>query len=52
MLFWGYCRAIDCIKFSYEMVTLGFEYLWGRRENKDGADGTGSRYLFSSKFAF
>jgi hypothetical protein len=34
------------------MTTFGLEYLWGRRENKDGEDGTGSRFLFSSKFAF
>jgi hypothetical protein len=44
--------AANLIWNPYEMLTFGLEYLWGRRENKDGADGTGSRYLFSSRFAF
>ncbi len=44
--------AANIIWNPYEMTTFGLEYLWGRRENKDGADGTGSRFLFSSKFAF
>ena len=44
--------AANIIWNPYEMVTFGLEYLWGRRENKDGADGTGSRFLFSSRYAF
>jgi hypothetical protein len=44
--------ATNIIWNPYEQLTLGFEYLWGRRENKDGADGTNSRFLFSSKLAF
>jgi len=33
-------------------VTLGVEYLWGRRENKDGAAGNANRFLLSSKVNF
>ena len=36
----------------YERVTLGVEYLWGQRTNKDGESGTANRFLFSSKFEF
>jgi hypothetical protein len=44
--------AVDFIWTPYKPVTLGVEYLWGRRENKDGASGTANRYLFSSRFDF
>jgi hypothetical protein len=33
--------AADLIWTLYDKVTLGVEYLWGRRENEDGASGTG-----------
>jgi NAD(P)-dependent dehydrogenase (short-subunit alcohol dehydrogenase family) len=33
-------------------TTIGAEYLWGRRENKDGASGTANRFLSSSRFDF
>ncbi len=36
----------------FKKLTLGVEYLWGRRENVDGASGTSNRYLFSSRFDF
>ena len=36
----------------YKQLTLGVEYLWGRRENVDGASGTSNRFLFSSRFDF
>ena len=35
-----------------KQLTLGAEYLWGRRENVDGASGTSNRLLFSSQFVF
>jgi hypothetical protein len=44
--------AADLIWTPYKPVTLGVEYLWGRRENKDGASGTDNRYLFSSRYDF
>jgi hypothetical protein len=44
--------AADIIWAPYKNVTLGAEYLWGRRENKDGASGTSNRYLFSSRVNF
>jgi hypothetical protein len=44
--------ATDLIWNPYKTVTLGAEYLWGRRENKDGEDGDASRFLFSSRFDF
>jgi hypothetical protein len=36
----------------FKKLTLGVEYLWGRRENVDGNDGTSNRLLFSSRFDF
>ena len=36
----------------FKQLTLGVEYLWGRRENVDGASGTSNRYLFSSRLDF
>jgi len=44
--------AADLIWNPYKKVTLGVEYLWGRRENKDGASGTDNRFIFSSKVNF
>ncbi|MCZ6538196.1 MAG: hypothetical protein O6922_00015 [Chloroflexi bacterium] len=44
--------AADIIWAPYKTVTVGAEYLWGRRQNKDGAAGTANRILFSSKFEF
>ena len=44
--------AADFIWSPYKMTTIGAEYLWGRREDKDGASGTGNRFLFSSRFDF
>ncbi len=35
-----------------KQLTLGVEYLWGRRKNVDGASGTSNRYLFSSRLNF
>ncbi|MCK4839352.1 MAG: hypothetical protein KAS94_11170 [Desulfobulbaceae bacterium] len=36
----------------FKKLTLGVEYLWGRRENVDGASGTSNRLLFSSRLDF
>lgn len=36
----------------WKQVTVGFEYLYGRRENVDGASETSSRFLFSSRWTF
>ena len=44
--------AADLIWNPWKTVTLGVEYLWGRRENKDGASGTDNRILFSSRFDY
>jgi hypothetical protein len=44
--------ATDLIWNPYKKVTLGVEYLWGRRENKDGASGTANRFIFSSRVNF
>ncbi|MGD8212065.1 MAG: DcaP family trimeric outer membrane transporter [Desulfobacterales bacterium] len=44
--------AANIIWSPFEATTFGLEYLWGRRENKDGEDGTGNRFMFSSRFAF
>jgi hypothetical protein len=44
--------AADFIWSPYKEVTLGVEYLWGRRENKDGASGRSNRFLLSSRVNF
>ena len=44
--------AVDFIWSPYEEVTVGVEYLWGRRENKDGASGDANRFLLSSRINF
>lgn len=44
--------AADLIWNPWKTITLGVEYLWGQRENKDGASGTNNRFLFSSRFDF
>jgi hypothetical protein len=44
--------AANLVWSPFDSVTLGVEYLWGRRENKDGDAGTTNRLLFSSKFDF
>ncbi len=44
--------AVDFIWTPFKTTTFGVEYLWGRRENKDGASGTANRLLFSSAYNF
>ena len=44
--------AADLVWNPWKTVTLGGEYLWGRREVNDGASGTDSRFLLSSRFDF
>jgi hypothetical protein len=44
--------AANLIWNPYKPLTVGVEYLWGRRENKDGESGTANRYLFSFRFDF
>lgn len=44
--------AANLVWNPYERITLGVEYLWGQREDKDGESGTANRFLFSSKFDF
>ena len=33
-------------------LTVGLEYLWGQRENKDGSSGANHRVVFTSRFDF
>lgn len=44
--------AADLIWSPYKNVNVGVEYLWGRRENKDGNSGDAHRLLFSSRLDF
>jgi len=44
--------ALNLIWNPYKPVTFGAEWLWGKRENRDGATGTDNRFLVSSKFDF
>ncbi len=43
---------VNLIWFPYKNVSTGFEYMWGIRENNDGAEGTASRIQFMTKFVF
>ena len=44
--------ALNLIWNPYEPLTFGVEWLWGQREDRDGASGTDNRFLASSKFDF
>lgn len=44
--------AANIIWVPFPKASLGFEYLWGRRENENGESGTSSRFLLSSKYQF
>ena len=44
--------AVDLIWNPYKSLDVGVEYLYGRRENKDGAAGTSNRFIFSTRFVF
>ena len=43
---------INLIWFPYTLVSTGCEYMWGLRENKDGAEGTARRFQCMMKFKF
>ncbi len=42
----------NLIWFPTKLVSTGVEYMWGLRENKDGAQGTATRIQFMVKFKF
>ncbi len=44
--------AADIIWSPFPKTTLGFEYLWGEREEENGESGTSRRFLLSSKIQF
>ena len=44
--------SVNIVWNPFKQITLGVEYLWGRRENINGASGTSNRLLFSSRFDF
>lgn len=43
---------VNLIWFPYKLVSTGIEYMYGVRENKDGADGNASRLQYMVKFIF
>ena len=43
---------VNLVWFPARMVSTGIEYMWGMRENKNGAQGTASRVQFMAKFKF
>ena len=43
---------VNLIWFPYELVSTGIEYMYGIRENKDGAEGNASRVQFMLKYQF
>ena len=42
----------NLIWFPTDRVSTGIEYMWGMRENKDGAQGIANRVQFMAKFKF
>jgi hypothetical protein len=44
--------ATSLIWRPFDQVDVGFEYLWGERENVDGNSGDASRFLFSTRVTF
>jgi hypothetical protein len=42
----------NLIWFPYKLVSTGCEFMWGLRENKDGAEGTARRIQCMMKFKF
>jgi hypothetical protein len=43
---------VNLIWFPYKLVSTGIEYMYGVRENKDGAEGTASRIQYMIKYKF
>ena len=43
---------LNLIWFPYKFVSAGVEYMYGFRENKDGAEGTATRLQFMVKYKF
>ena len=43
---------LNLIWFPYKLVSTGCEFMWGLRENKDGAEGTARRVQCMMKFKF
>ena len=43
---------LNLIWFPYKLVSTGIEYMYGFRENKDGAEGTATRIQFMVKYKF
>lgn len=43
---------INLVWFPYKKVSAGVEYMWGRRENNNGAAGTANRIQAMMKFVF
>ncbi len=48
----GQYVAINLFWDVLPVFTLGIEYLWGQRENKDGAKGTANRFDLMAQFSF
>lgn len=44
--------AASLIWRPFDQVDVGFEYLWGEREDVDGNSGDASRFLFSTRMTF
>jgi hypothetical protein len=42
----------NLVWFPYKRVSTGIEFMWGERENKDGAKGTARRIQMMAKFKF
>jgi len=48
----GEYALANLLWYPVENTMFGVEYLWGRREDKSGADGTDHRIQFSFKYSF
>lgn len=43
---------LNLVWFPYKSVSTGIEFMWGRRENNDGTDGTANRIQVMAKYVF
>jgi hypothetical protein len=48
----GQYASANLLHYPAQNVMVGGELIWGKRENKDGADASDTRFQFSAKYSF